>query len=179
MPPSHRSSGARTGDAPAGDPLTRPLKIFAVLAAMTMQSQFAEAQKVRVTNLSDVDFGLIANLQAESRRSQNICVFSNSTGTAYSVSASGSGAGGSFSLSNGPAMLAYDVEWSNSSGQTSGTQLSPTVPLTGQSSSATHQFCNSGPASSASMTIVLRGAELSRAQEGSYSGTLTVLIAAE
>src|SRR3989337_1896697 len=72
----------------------------------------ASAQKVRITNLSDVDFGLIANLQAESRRSQSICLFSSGLGNAYSVTASGSGPGGSFALASGSSSLPYDVEWS-------------------------------------------------------------------
>lgn len=139
----------------------------------------ASAQKVRITNLSDVDFGLIANLQTESRRSQNICLFSNSSGNAYSVTASGSGTGGSFALANGSSTLAYQVEWTPQSGQTSGTALSANVILSGQTSAATHQFCNSGPATSASLIIVLRADELSRAREGNYSGSLTLLIAAE
>ena len=139
----------------------------------------ASAQKARITNLSDVDFGQIANLQAETRRSQSICIYSNSVGNAYSVVASGSGPGGSFALANGTSSLAYDVEWSQQSGQTSGTQLSANGVLTGQASAATHQFCNTGPPTSASLTIVLRAPELSQAREGSYSGSLTLLIAAE
>jgi len=139
----------------------------------------ASAQKVRVTNLSDVDFGLITNLQAESRRSQSICLYSNSAGNAYSVTASGSGPGGSFALANGSSSLAYDVEWSQQSGQTSGTLLSANGTLTGQTSAATHQFCNSGPPTTASLIIVLRPASLSQAREGSYNGSLTLLIAAE
>lgn len=139
----------------------------------------AATQKVRITNLSDVDFGLIANLQAESRRSQSICLYSNSAGSAYSVVASGSGAGGSFALANGSSSLGYDVEWNQQSGQTSGTLLSANGVLTGQTSAARHQFCNTGPPTSATLTIVLRAAELSQAREGSYSGSLTLLIAAE
>lgn len=134
---------------------------------------------MRITSLSDVDFGLIANLQADSRRSQNICLFSNSAGTRYSVSASGSGPSGSFTLANGSSALAYDVEWSQQSGQTSGSSLIANGILSGQTSAATHQFCNNGPATSASLTIVLRAAELSRARQGNYSGSLTLLIAAE
>lgn len=139
----------------------------------------APAQKVRITAVSDVDFGMITNLQAESRRSQNVCLYSSSVGNAYSVVASGSGPGGLFSLANGSNSLAYDVEWSPQSGQTSGTILSANGTLTGQTSAATHQFCNSGPPTSASFSIVLRASELSRAREGSYSGTLTLLISAE
>lgn len=137
------------------------------------------AQRVRITSLSDVDFGLIANLQADSRRSQNVCLFSNGSANAYSVSASGSGPGGSFTLANGSSALAYTVEWSQQSGQTSGTALTANGTLSGQTSVATHQFCNSGPATSASLTIVLRATELSRAREGGYRGSLTLLIAAE
>ena len=129
--------------------------------------------------LSDVDFGTIANLQADSRRSQNICLYSNATAGGYSVVATGSGPGSGFSLSSGPNQLPFDVEWSGQSGQSSGAALSPNVAITGQTSSATQQFCNSGPASSASLILVLRGSELARARQGNYSGTLTLLIAAE
>jgi hypothetical protein len=62
-------------------------------AALLAQPGPALAQKVRITNLSDVDFGTVANLQADSRRSQNICLYSNGTAGGYSVLASGSGSG--------------------------------------------------------------------------------------
>jgi hypothetical protein len=139
----------------------------------------ASAQKVRITNLSDVDFGLLSNLQADALRSQDVCLYSNSAGSLYSVTASGSGAGSSFTLSNGTSALPYEVRWSGQSGQSTGTSLSPNVAVTGQSSAATHQFCNSGPAASASLILVLRSSALSQAREGSYSGSLTLLIAAE
>lgn len=150
--------------------------LFLALASLPFP---AAAQKARITNITDVSFGLISNLQADSRQSQNICVFSQSTGGAYSISASGSGSGSSFALLSGTNSLAYEVEWSTQSGQTSGTPLSPNVALTGQTSSAAHQSCNTGPATSASLTIILRGSDLSQASEGSYSGSLTLLVAAE
>jgi len=139
----------------------------------------AFAQKVRITNLSDVDFGLISNLQADALRSQNVCVYSQSTGGRYSITAAGSGAGSSFSLSNGSNALDYEVEWSDQSGQTSGTSLTPNVAATGRVSAATQQTCNSGPAASASLIILMRSPSLSQAREGTYSGSLTLLVAAE
>ena len=84
----------------------------ALAALLLVQPAAAPAQKVRITNLSDVDFGTIANLQSDSRRAQNICLYSNGTAGGYSVLASGSGPGSSFSLANGPSLMAYDVEWS-------------------------------------------------------------------
>lgn len=154
------------------------LAIFALVAAATNPAP-ASAEKARITNLSDVDFGLLSNLQADARRSQNICVFSNSTGGRYSIIATGSGSGSSFALSNGSSSLDYEVEWSDQSGQTAGTSLSPNVAATGRASSASHQSCNSGPATSASLIVVLRASALSQAREGNYSGSLTLLVAAE
>lgn len=151
--------------------------IFVLTAAL--HSLPASAQKVRISNLTDVNYGLITNLQADSRRSQSFCLFDTGGSGTYSVSASGSGSGSSFALANGPTSLAYDVEWSDRSGQTLGTRLTPNVAMTGQTSAATQQFCNAGPSSSASLMIVLRSADLEQAREGSYSGSLTLLIAAE
>lgn len=150
-----------------------------LLLVLAVEPQAASAQRVRITNIADVSFGLISNLQADSRQSQNLCVFSQGTGGAYSISASGSGAGSSFALSSGSDSLAYEVEWSPQSGQATGTSLAPGVPLTGQTSAATQQTCNSGPATSASLTIVLRASQLSQARQGSYSGSLTLLVAPE
>ena len=45
--------------------------------------------------------------------------------------------------------MAFDVAWNSAAGQSSGAQLSPNVPLTGQVSTATKQTCNGGPATSA------------------------------
>lgn len=139
----------------------------------------AWAQKVRASNFSDVNFAMLENLQTESRRSQSLCVYSSGPNNSYSVSASGSGSGSSFELSDGSFSLPYDVEWSDSPNHSGGAVLAPNVALTGQASSATHQFCSTGPAASASLTVVVRAADLSIARAGSYSGSLTVVIAAE
>lgn len=139
----------------------------------------ALADKVRITKLSDVNFGVVGSLQTDTRRSQNICVYSNGQSATYSVSASGSGAGSAFTLSNGPYVLGYDLEWSSLAGQTGGASLTPNVALAGQTSSATNQQCSSGPSASASLTLVLRGASLAAAREGNYTGSLTLIIGAE
>lgn len=153
--------------------------VLAILLIAGTHSSPASAKKVRITGLSDVDFGLIINLSAENRRSQSVCLFSSSAGSAYSISAWGSGPAGSFALANGASSLAYDVEWSQQAGQNTGTRLSANGTLPNQTSAATNQLCNGGPATSASLIIVLRAADLTQAREGTYSGSLTVLIAAE
>ena len=139
----------------------------------------ALADKVRITKLSDVNFGTVGSLQTDARQSQSVCVYSNGQTATYSVAASGSGPGSAFTLSNGPYLLSYDLEWSSLAGQTSGNALAPNVALSGQTSAATNQQCSSGPSASASLTLVLRGTNLSAAREGAYSGSLTLIIGAE
>jgi hypothetical protein len=139
----------------------------------------AQSNNVRITQLSDVAFGSIANLGADSVRTQNVCVFAHTASSGYRVTASGSAPGGAFALSSGASLLDYEVQWNSSAGQSSGLTLSANVSLTGQISTATHQVCNNGPSSSASLIIVLRSAALTNARAGSYSGTLTLLIGPE
>ena len=139
----------------------------------------AASNKVRITALSDVAFGTIANLNADAVAIQSVCLYADTNTNGYNVTASGTGPGGSFALSSGATSLPYDVQWSGSPGQSSGTRLTANVPLTGQVSTATQQTCSSGPAASASLIVVLPTTGLSSATAGSYSGNLTLLIGPE
>lgn len=162
--------------------MDRPGAILMALQAALLASLAvspADAQRVRITKLSDVDFGLISNLQTDSRLSQNLCVYVNGQQSTYSVTAMGSGAGSAFSLSSGLHTLPYEVEWSSLSGQSNGIPLAPNVALTSQTTSATQQVCNNGPATTASLSLILRSSELGRARAGDYNGSLTLIIAGE
>ena len=139
----------------------------------------AASNKVRITNLSDVAFGTVANFSVDAVRSESVCVYANTNSSGYYVTATGTGSSGAFQLSSGTASMPYVVQWSASPGQSSGVELTPNLPLTGQVSTASHQTCNNGPVSSASLIVVLRSAALSSATAGSYSGTLTLLVGAE
>lgn len=156
-------------------------RLLACASAVVVLSwtQHAYAQRVRITNLSDVNFGTISNLSANISRSQSICVFADSGTRGYNIRAIGSGASGAFTLADGAQTLSYEVQWSSSSGQTPGARLTPNVPLMGLTSTATHQFCNSGPATSARLILILRSGVLSNATAGSYSGSLTLVVAPE
>jgi hypothetical protein len=139
----------------------------------------AASNKVRITGLSDVNFGNVSNLSADAVQSQSMCLFSDTVTSGYNVTASGSGLGGAFELASGSQRMAYEVQWNGSANRTSGSQLLPNVPLIGQTSAATQQTCNNGPATNASLIILLRSAALSQAMAGSYSGTLTLLVGPE
>ena len=135
------------------------------------------AAKVRVSGLSDVNFGAIANVEADAIQAQNVCLYAQSN--RYNIRADGSGTGGSFDLSSGAARLAYEVRWNSQSGQSNGTALSPGTVLGGLVTNAQNQNCANGPAATASLILVLPATALSSATQGSYSGTLTLIVAEE
>jgi hypothetical protein len=142
---------------------------------------FAAANnQVRISGLTDLAFGSIANVNVDNVRSESLCVYAKAKpADQYMITASGSGTGGAFALSSGSATLAYDVQWSASPNQNSGTQLSPNQPLTGQQNSAGNDDCSSGPATTASLIVILRSSALAAASSGTYTGTLTLLVAPE
>lgn len=137
----------------------------------------AQSGKVRISGLTDVSYGTINNLQSDSRRNQSICV--SATDGQYTVTASGTGPGGALELSSGVSSLPYTVEWNAAPGQSFGEDLPANSVVMGQSTPERQQDCKSRGLQTASVIVVLRGAELSRAIQGAYSGTLSLLIAAQ
>ena len=160
--------------AAAGSRLGLCLALFLLCEPAT-----AVSNKVRITNLTDVAFGTIGNLSLDAVQSQSVCLFADTNTNGYNVTATGSGSAGAFQLGSGLNSLAYEVQWSSSSGQSSGVQLTANTPLTAQISTATQQTCNNGPATTASLIVVLRSAALSGATAGSYGGTLTLVVGPE
>ena len=151
----------------------------ACAAVLAPAPAHAQSNNVRITKLTDIDFGSLANLGVDASLAQNICVFANTSGNRYRVTATGSAPGGAFALVSGGVFLDYEVQWNASSGQSSGTQLTSGVARTGLVSAATQQTCNSGPPTSASLVVLLRSTALSSARAGSYAGTLTLIIGAD
>ena len=135
------------------------------------------APQAQISKLGNIGFGTIANFATDLQVSQNICVYSTGTSARYHVTASGSGTGSAFTVASGSQTMAYEVQWSSSSGQTSGTPLASGVALTLQTSGATNATCSSGPATSASLIVILRTATIQAATAGAYGGTLTLIVA--
>lgn len=157
--------------------LIAPLVLGAGLAVYSSGATRA-AERARITGLIDVNFGQMTGT-VDRAIEQSLCVYSSSPTGSYAVTARGSGAGGSFALSSGSAELPYDVLWADAPNQSSGTALSSGTPRGGFTSNASQHFCNSGPSSTATLTIALRSAEFGNAQAGFYSGMLQITIAPE
>lgn len=158
-----------------GNPIASPLRAMAILLALVPAC--AHAQQVRITSLDDVNFGTIVNLSTDQVMSQNVCIYSSGFQGGYRITATGSGAGGDFTLSSGSNLLRYELQWADSANQTSGTSLSPGVPLTGQNANAFLNTCFFGFFPTASLITILRSSETSQATAGSYTGTVWLLVA--
>jgi hypothetical protein len=151
----------------------------ALICQLPAAPAFAASNKVRITKLTDVAFGTVANLALDAIRNQSLCLFADTNTGGYNITAAGTGPGGAFVLASGASSMSYEVQWSSSSGQSSGTQLAPNLPLGGQVSGAAQQTCNTGPATSASLIVILRSPALASATAGSYNGTLTLVVGPE
>lgn len=132
--------------------------------------------RARITGLTDVAFtSQDPNTAASS--AQNVCVWSNTATKGYTVTATGSGAANAFTLANGSLTVPYSVQWSATSGQTSGTALATGTASAGLVSTATQQICSSGPSTSASLIVGIGTADLGGMQAAtSYTGTLTLVV---
>lgn len=167
---SRLTSAARRGSA------LGLLGALAVLQAAVLPAP--AAAKVRISGLTDVNFGAVANLEMDSIQSQSFCLYSQSS--RYGIRADGSGSGGAYVLSGPAANLAYEVRWNSRPNEANGALLSPGAVLSGLTSDAQNQHCTgSGPATSASLILVLPATALSSATEGSYAGTLTLIVSEE
>jgi hypothetical protein len=133
--------------------------------------------KVRISGLSDVNFGTISNIGVDAVQSQSVCVYSQNN--RYNVRADGSGASGAYVLSSGASNIAYEVRWNSQAGQSNGTGLSPGAALSGLTTNANNQNCSNGPSTTASLILVLPATTLSTATQGTYGGTLTLIVAEE
>jgi hypothetical protein len=146
-----------------------------IAAGLLAATPPADAQAVQISGLVDVDFGALPMTGADQVKSQSVCAYSGLLGGRYTVTATGSGAGGAFTLANGGATMPYEVQWSGSTGQTSGTNLVAGSALTGQTMLLT---CPLVGATDASLILLIRGSAIVSARAGNYNGTLTIILAA-
>lgn len=134
------------------------------------------ANRAQITGLTDVAFTNIDPSTAATT-AQNNCVWSNTATKGYSITATGSGTSGAFTLANGALSVPYSVQWSASSGQSSGTALSAGTALAGLTSTAVNPTCSTSPTTSSSLIVSIAAPNLQNMQSAtSYTGSLTLLV---
>lgn len=162
---SASSAMAATTDGSFGSTSTGTVDIVASVPA-----------RVRITGLTTIDLtGQDPTVAAAD--AQDVCVWSNTSTKGYTITATGDGTGSAFTLTDGSNTVPYSVEWSASSGASSGSTLIAGAASGSLLSTATNQNCSSGPAATASLIVKMSTADLGTMVGGSsYSGTLTLLV---
>lgn len=182
---AHDRPSSACGERQAGGAPRRlkPVRTFGLLCLALWATQARAGDEVRISRLSDVAFGSIANFSTDYVRAQDICLYAKSPpANAYRITASGSGTGGAFLLEAGGSTLPFEVQWADTPGQANGAQLVPNQPTIGQHSTAgagDPGDCSKDGAATASLIVVLRSTAIAAAISGNYTGTLTLLVAPE
>lgn len=122
---------------------------------------------VRITDLSDIDLGTYSGDQGNLSGSSDACVRSNSPGN-YQLTVTSSN--GAFNLQDGSESLAYSVTWG-------GAAVSYNTPLSGLTPDS--DSLSSCTPTVDQLTVEVLGSALHQARPGSYSDTLTLMVAPE
>lgn len=148
-----------------------------LLAAGLAGATGASAQQVRIRQLNDFAFNTIGAAPVDLSLADNLCIYSTAGSGRYTITARGSGASNAFTLASGSNTLPYEVQWAFASAQSAGSVLRPNVPLAGTTTNRTDSTCSLAASLTASLIVMLRTAVQQSARAGSYSGTLTLIVA--
>ncbi len=139
--------------------------------------------RARITNLSDLTIASWVSGDGDQMLTDDVCVYSTRPSGGYTIKATGSGASSAFSLSGGVDRppLNYQVKW-NAGGvgklTNSGTALSANVTSGAFLNAATDSSTCTGatPGDTARLIVEITAANLDAARDGTYTGTLTLLV---
>ena len=131
--------------------------------------------EVRISNLSDINgvFDGVNDIVGTSAA----CVYRNGTGL-YQITASGSGAAGAFTITDGvfPTPIPYSVTFDDGSGASA---MATGVALTGQTGADPASDTCAGTGNNGTVEVTIAAADMVIAPAGSYTGTLTLVVAPE
>ncbi len=129
---------------------------------------------VRINNLNDINLGTFGGGAGNLTGSDAFCVYRNGAGN-YNINMTGSGTASAFTLASGGNTVPYSVDFVN--GATT-TAMATGTALTGQTgANTTSETC--GGADNVSINVAVANADLVAAPAGTYTGTLTMVVAPE
>lgn len=142
----------------------------------TVSISVSVANRAQITGLTDVAFTNV-DPASPATSAQSDCVWSNTATKGYSITATGSGTSGAFTLANGSLTVPYTVQWSASSGQSSGSAMTAGTALSGLTTTAANPTCSSAPNTTSSLIVTISAANLQgMVSSTSYTGSLTLLV---
>jgi hypothetical protein len=155
--------------------------------ALVQMSCFSDAYaQVRVTNLFNQTVATWITGDPTIIRTNLVCIY-NTAGRTYGITATGGPSG--FLLSNGANTLAYTVLWNdggaaNPAGGTTapmfnGIKLAARNNARIPTDTPTNSTdCNAGASPTAQLTITINSTAMDAARDGTFTGTLTLLLSA-
>jgi hypothetical protein len=142
----------------------------------SVQISVSVPSRVQISNLTDVDL-TNSELGSVASRPQSPCVWTNTATKSYTITASGSGTGNAFTLAAGQlAPISYAVQWAGTTGQTTGTALTPAAASSSFVSTALLPGCTVAGSSASLIVTVAPGQLETMASATPYTGTLTLLV---
>ncbi|WP_196138741.1 hypothetical protein [Aliikangiella sp. G2MR2-5] len=134
---------------------------------------------IQINNLNDIALGTFNGGTADLNGSDSFCIYRNG-GTGYNVTMSGSGTGGAFELAGGGNTLNYSVSFENLDAGSAAVAMTAGSTLNGVTgANNTDNTCGSAAADNAQVNVNVANADLAAVPPGSYTGTLTILVAPE
>lgn len=150
--------------------------------------QDAAADSVEISNLSDITVPVWITGDPDIIQDVFVCVYrQNTTGTVrtYGIKATGDGPG--FFIKSGIKQLPYSVTWNDGgAGNPSGGTTSPlmnNVALSGLNNArnnldlpANSNDCNAGASPTSRLRLTITSTDMDAATDGTYTGTITLLL---
>lgn len=134
-----------------------------------------------INGLVDLSLSSWVNGDGDQELTEDVCVYSTKSGGGYTIKASGSGASSAFTLANGANTLPYSVTW-NAGGVGNLANTGVALAANTTSSALSHasrdsSTCNGAhPGPTARLVVGLLASDLDGIVDGTYSGTLTMLV---
>jgi hypothetical protein len=132
-------------------------------------------EMVQVTDIQDPLLSTTYGTSGDLDANDDVCVWTNDTGDEYKVTATGSGTASAFTITDGTETIAYSVYWNDETGITGRTTLTTNVQTTAAQTGATNTYpCT---VNNANLSVNIAQNAILSAQAGTYTGTLTVVLA--
>ena len=127
----------------------------------------------RIRNMADASFASYPG-SGDLSFNQNVNISVNYASGGYRVTGSGSGAGGAFTIADGSNVIPYEVKFNDEVGVSGNVALSSGSALTGQTGAVKPI---SSTTNDANYAIKLAEADILAVDAGSYSGTISLVVA--
>lgn len=142
----------------------------------TLDITITKADQARITSVTDINLGTWTIATGAPTGFDDVCVYT-STGSYEVTTTSANNTGASYRLYDGSAnYIVYTVNWNDATGG-GGAAMTHGTAMTGQTGDSTSETCSGGQ--NASVQVDITNANMIAAVAGTYTDTLTMVVAPE